>query len=82
MAYNINNKAYNKLKKAGINIIWSNKKNYSFNHSKILLIDDLSIISTGNFSYSTFTKNRDFFIFTTDKNIYSKLEENFYNDYK
>lgn len=80
-AFNINNKAYTKLKKAWINIKWSDKENYSLNHSKVLLIDDLSIISTGNFSYSTFIKNRDFFIFTKDKNIYSKLKENFINDY-
>ena len=81
MAYSINDKAYNKLEKAWIDIIWSSKNNYSFNHSKILIIDDLSIISTGNFSYSTFTKNRDFFIFTEDLNTKNKLKENFYNDY-
>jgi len=80
-AYNINNKAYDKLKKEWINIKWSDKSDYSFNHSKVLLIDNLSIISTGNYSYSTFTKNRDFFIFTTDKKIYSKLKENFNNDF-
>lgn len=81
MAYNINNKAYDKLQKAWINITWSSKNNYYLNHSKILLIDNLSIISTGNYSYSTFTQNRDFFIFTTDKNINTKLKENFENDY-
>ena len=81
LAYNINNKAYEKLFKEWIDIKWSNKSNYWFNHSKILLIDNLSIISTGNFSYSTFTKNRDFFIFTTDAKIYEKLKINFYNDY-
>jgi phosphatidylserine/phosphatidylglycerophosphate/cardiolipin synthase-like enzyme len=61
--------------------VWSNKNNYFLNHSKVLLIDNLSIISSGNLSYSTFTKNRDFFIFTTDENINSKLKENFINDY-
>jgi len=81
-AYNINNKAYDKLKKEWINIVWSDKSDYSFNHSKVLLIDSLSIISTGNYSYSTFTKNRDFFIITSDKNIYLKLKENFNNDFK
>jgi len=81
MAFNINNKAYEKLTKAWIDVVWSNKQNYSFNHTKILLIDDLSIISTGNYSYSTFTKNRDFFIFTKEKNINTKLKENFLNDY-
>ena len=74
-------KAYNKLQKAWIDIVRSNKDNYSFNHSKILLIDNLSIISTGNFSYSTFTKNRDFFVFSKEKKIYEKLKQNFLNDY-
>jgi len=81
LAYNINNKAYEKLKRSWIDIIWSNKQNYSYNHTKVLLIDDLSIISTWNYSYSTFTQNRDFFIFTTDENIKEKLKTNFYNDY-
>ncbi len=81
MANNMNNKAYNKLKKAWLDIVWWDKDDYSLNHSKVLLIDELSIISTGNFSYSTFTKNRDFFIFTTDLNIKNKLIENFLNDY-
>ncbi len=80
-AYNINNKSFNKLKKSWINIKWSNKQDYVFNHSKVLLIDDLSIISTWNYSYSTFTKNRDLFIFTTDKNINQKLKQNFENDF-
>ena len=80
-AYNINNKSFNKLKKAWINIKWSDKQDYTLNHSKVLLIDDLSIISTWNYSYSTFTKNRDFFIFTTDKNINKKLKQNFDNDF-
>lgn len=81
LAFNINNKAFDKLKKVWIDITWSNKQNYSFNHSKVLIIDDLSIISTGNYSYSTFTQNRDFFIFTTEPNINTKLKENFINDY-
>ncbi len=80
-AYNINNKAYNKLQKAWIDIVWSDSNNYSYNHSKLLIIDELSIISTGNYSYSTFTKNRDLFIFTKDKNLRSKLIKNFSNDY-
>jgi len=81
MAYNINNKSYQKLLNAWIDVKWSDKDDYSFNHSKVLIIDDLSIISTGNFSYSTFTKNRDLFIFTKNENINSKLIENFENDY-
>lgn len=81
MSYNINNKAYTELQKAWIDVVWSDKKNYTFNHTKVLIIDDLSIISTWNYSYSTFTQNRDLFIFTFDKNIKEKLKQNFLNDY-
>lgn len=81
MAYNINNKSFEKLQKAWIDIVWSDTKNYALNHTKVLLIDNTSIISTWNYSYSTFTKNRDFFIFTTDENIRNKLKQNFENDY-
>lgn len=81
LAFNINNKAFEKMQKNWIDIRWSKKENYSFNHSKVLLVDNLSIISTWNYSYSTFTKNRDFFIFTEEKNIYEKLKQNFINDY-
>lgn len=81
MSYNINNKAYDYLTKKWIKVVRSNKDNYSLNHSKVLLIDGLSIVSTWNYTYSTFTKNRDFFVFTSDKNINDKLKQNFSNDY-
>jgi len=82
MAYSINDKFYNELKKKWINVIWSNDKNYSLNHSKILIIDWLSTISTWNFTYSTFTKNRDLFLFIDDDEINRKLIENFNNDFE
>lgn len=37
-------------------------------------------VSTGNWSYSTFTKNRDFFTCGYDKNILENLEEIFLAD--
>ncbi len=82
MASNINNNSYDYLQKNWIKVNWSNKDNYSLNHSKLLIIDDLSIISSGNFTYSTFTQNRDFFIFTHDKNINDSLIQNFNNDFE
>ena len=56
--------------------------NYILNHSKFLLIDWISIISTWNITYTTFTKNRDLFIFTYDNNINKSLLEIFNNDYE
>ena len=82
LANNINKKTFEELEKKWINIVWSNQDNYSLNHSKIMLIDSLSIISTGNFSYSSFTQNRDLFIFTYDKNIHKNLMEIFDYDFK
>lgn len=81
MAYTINDKTYQELKKNNIEIVWSNKESFTLNHSKMLLIDDLNIISTWNITYSTFTKNRDFFLFIKDEKINKILKEVFYNDF-
>ncbi len=81
MAYNINDKTFNELKKNNIDIVWSNTKNYALNHSKMILIDDLNIVSTWNLTYSTFTQNRDFFLIIKDHNINKILKEIFYNDF-
>lgn len=80
-ANNINNNFYDELNKKWIDIVWSNQKNYLLNHSKFIIIDDLSIILTWNISYSTFSKNRDFLVFTKDKEINKNLSELFINDY-
>ena len=81
MAYTINDKTYNELQKNNIEVIWSNTENYALNHSKMILIDDLNIVSTWNLTYSTFTQNRDFFLFIKDKNTNKLLKEIFYNDF-
>lgn len=80
-AYNINNSHFSYLEDAGVDIVWSNPKNYSLNHTKIMLIDDFAIISTGNFSYSTFSKNRDLFITTSQADIIAWLEQVFWADF-
>jgi len=80
-AYNINNKHFDFLSDAWIDIVWSNPKNYSLNHAKFMLIDDLAIISTGNFTYSTFTKNRDLFVTTRQKDLILELEKIFAADF-
>lgn len=82
MAYNINNSFYDEFQKKWIQTVWSNTNNYWLNHAKFLLIDNLSIISTWNISYSTFTKNRDFFVITKDESINKKLYELFLIDFE
>lgn len=81
LAYNINNTPFEELEKKWISIVRSNQNNYGFNHAKIILVDWLSIISTWNFTYSTFTQNRDLFVFTQDKNIHKNLLEIFETDF-
>ncbi|MDR1944909.1 MAG: phospholipase D family protein [Candidatus Peribacteria bacterium] len=62
-------------------MVWSNQNNYALNHSKIILTDSISIISTGNLTYSSFTQNRDIYVFTKDKDIHKNLLEIFEFDY-
>ncbi len=81
-AYNINNKHFKYLQDNWVNVVWSNPKNYSLNHAKFMLLDNLAIVSTGNFSYSTFTKNRDLFITTKQRDIVEKLENIFDADFR
>lgn len=81
LASNINNKTYEEFIDRWIEVVWSNPDNYTFNHSKIILIDSLSIISTWNLTYSTFTQNRDLFLFIKDENISKNLLMNFNNDF-
>ena len=77
----INKKAASFLEKNNIDYVWSNSDNYYFNHSKIILIDNELIISTWNFTHSTFNYNRDFFLFINDDIIYNKLNKVFLSDY-
>jgi phosphatidylserine/phosphatidylglycerophosphate/cardiolipin synthase-like enzyme len=78
---NLNLKTFLEFKKNNIDVIWSNPKNYKLNHSKILIIDNELILSTGNLSYSTFTKNTDFFIFTKNINLVEKFKKIFLWDF-
>lgn len=81
MAYNINDNFYNELIKKDIEVKWSNQQNYLLNHAKFMIIDNMSIISTWNISYSTFQYNRDFFVITKDQSIVNNLETLFINDF-
>ncbi|MCP4523726.1 MAG: hypothetical protein GY828_05945 [Candidatus Gracilibacteria bacterium] len=80
-AYNINNKAFKKLVEAGIQVHWSDTEDYSLNHSKFLIIDDIFYISTGNYSYSTFKYNRDFFIRSENSKLLDIILQIFSHDY-
>lgn len=77
----LNDKHYNAFQDAGLDVKWSDPLNYSLNHSKLLIIDEKAYVATGNFSYATFTKNRDIFIELRDENIVWKLKELFTLDF-
>ncbi len=79
---NLNLKTFFELQKAWINVVWSNPKNFKLNHSKIIIIDDELILSTWNLTYSTFSKNTDFFVFTKNFNIVEKFKQIFLNDFE
>lgn len=82
LAWNLNKDTFNELKNAWIEVIYSNPKNYALNHTKMMIIDDEVVISTWNYSYSTFKYNREFFISLKDesyKDIFLKIFENDFN---
>lgn len=82
MAFNINNKTYDFLYKNNINVVWSNLENYALNHSKFIIIDDELVLASWNFTYSTFSKNRDIFLFIKDSEILALFGKTFDLDFK
>ena len=78
----LNNTRYNDLEKAWVNVAWSNPENYSLNHTKMLIIDDEALISTGNYSYSSFAYNREFFIQIRDPDFVQKLTQVYSADFE
>ncbi len=81
MAPTMNRAAFEELEKAWVDVAWSNPKNYSLNHSKFMVVDDKVVISTWNYSYSTFAYNRDFFLVIEDKLFLEDILSIFLNDF-
>lgn len=65
-----------------LDVRWSDPLNYSLNHAKLLIIDERAYVATWNFSYSTFTKNRDFFVELQEEHLIEKLTELFMLDFQ
>ena len=80
LAPRLNDNVFHELKQAGIDIVWSDSSDYALNHTKLIIIDDEVVISTGNISYSTFAYNKDFFIITDDQSIRENMLFLFEND--
>lgn len=77
----INNDTVKKLKNADIAFSYANNRTYTFTHIKMWMIDDLWCVSTGNWSYTSFTKNREFIYCSRDPSILRNLEEIFLADF-
>lgn len=81
MAPYLNDTAYNELKESGVDVRWSDPLIYSLNHSKLLIIDNHAYISSWNFSYSFFTKNKDFLVKVQDEKLIFSLKKLFQLDF-
>lgn len=81
-ATNINSKAFKVLQSAGVAVTYDNSKLYNFVHTKLLIIDDISIITTGNLSYSSFTTNREFYVINRDPTDLQVLQNIFLADFR
>ncbi len=81
LAPKLNDKSYNELLDYWIDVVWSNPQNYYLNHSKIIIIDNQLILSTWNFTHSTFTSNKDMFLYINDDNFLNIIEKIFLHDF-
>jgi len=69
------------LKNYGIKVRWARSELF-LDHAKYIVIDNTkAIVLTGNFTYSSFTKNREFGLITTDKDKVATLRNLFYADF-
>ncbi len=81
-AWNTNKKVFDKLKSNAVEVVYANKKNYNFTHAKYIIVDDNYIISSGNFSHSTFVSNVDHLLIWNIKSELETLLDVFDNDMK
>lgn len=77
----INSQSFKFLDSHSIPVIYSAPSNYTLNHTKMLIVDEEVILSTGNYSYATFKTNRDFFIFINNWEIFANFLEIFESDF-
>lgn len=69
-----------KLKDAGINVVYADNHRYAFTHAKFWIIDDTYAMSTGNWTASFFTKNREYIYHDHDTLTLHFLEKIFIAD--
>lgn len=77
----INRKVFDILDDANVSVVYADNHRYTFTHAKFWIIDEKYFISTGNWTVSFFTKNRDAIFVDSDRRILDFLEEMFLADY-
>lgn len=78
----LNNDTFKYFKNAWIDVRYSNAENYSLNHTKMMIIDDEVVLSTWNYSYSSFKYNREFFLSIKNSELLDVLEKIFLADFE
>lgn len=69
-----------KLTAAGIPVVYADNHRYAFTHAKFWIIDNTYSISTGNWTASFYTKNREYIYTAKDSVTLRFLEEIFTAD--
>lgn len=77
-----NKKIYDALKKANIEVLYTDNYRYVFTHAKFFIVDDRYYISTGNFTRSFFEWNREFIYSDRDLPTLSFLEDVLLSDFQ
>jgi len=75
-----NAKAYNKLKKAGVPVLYDSDKQTM--HGKTILIDDILVIGSTNWTYSALKKNAEFSMLLKYKKQVAEMSKHFNNLWK
>ena len=65
-----------------MSVVYDHSQLYNFVHTKLLLIDDTYIITTGNLSYASFTTNREFYVIGKNTNDLRVLKNIFLADFE
>ena len=78
---NANRKSRDILASAGVEVISKADDGFSYVHAKILITDETYVISTGNYTKSSFSSNREWFLFGKDAPILAYIKKRFIADF-
>ena len=78
----LSNNSRRELMWSGIEVIAPDHEQFTFTHSKFMIIDDAYIVSSWNFAYSSFKDNKEFLIFWKNAEVHDYLIRLFESDKK